>query len=172
MRIDTGRTDRASDLRSEEPVQNSDDRRIKNECQRNRLAKHRDVRCKRHLMCAGRNGLIGLSHDIQVNRVQGDLCQNSGQDVRNSHHRVKNARHKSRDNAADKCNKKCRERIHAPEDHHGADTAAERKRAVAGHIREVQDAECQIHAECHNTPDQALCQASRHSIPERHRTQG
>ena len=103
------------------------------------------------------DGRVGFAHDAQVDGPQTDLRKDSGKDRGNLKDGGQDTRDSARDGAGAHAGQHGEQRVDViVDDEHGANTAAEGKAAVAGHIGDVEQAERDKHAEHHDAPEDAL----------------
>lgn len=168
--IASGRTQRSAVLGPEEPVQDGDEDNRDNDHDENRILPEGDALdiAERHqkIIIIHIHGLIGLPHDFQIDRIQGQLRQNTGQDRRDSHECVQDAGRKSGEHPGAGRGQHGYPDIVAAHQHHNADRAAGGHRAVHGQVRNVQNAIGNVYADRHNAPDQTLGTGPRQSIDQ------
>ena len=109
------------------------------------------------------DGLVGLAQNFQVDGVEGQLGQDAGQNRRDPHKGVEQAGDQAAQQACHQSQQQGHPDIAARQQSHDADRAAGTERAVHRQVGHIQNAIGDVHADGHNTPDQALRAGSRQS---------
>ena len=169
--VGTGCAQCAAKLCAEEPVQHTDEERAEDKQHDNRI-----VECQRTDI-PGRNQQtvlvhadrqVGLAaaractHDAQVDRIERQLGQDTGQNCRDAAGRVEQACDKARQHTGQRGGHKGSPHRHTVQHQHNADRAAGAEGAVNGQVRHIQNAVGQINTDGHNAPDQPLCRSTGH----------
>ena len=114
------------------------------------------------------DGHVGaVAHDPQVDGVEGQLGQNSGQNARDAHFCVQNSGDSSGDAAGDQGSHQGDGGGDAADDHDRGHRAPGAQGAVYRQVRKVQDFIGDVHPQRHQAPDQALGYGVRHLGQER-----
>ena len=106
------------------------------------------------------------AHDAEVDRVQRQLGQDTGQNGRDAAGRVEQAGDKARQHTGRRGGQQRQPDRRTVEHHDNADRAASAKRAVDRQIGHIEDAVGQVDADCHNAPDKALGHRAGHRVDQ------
>ena len=107
------------------------------------------------------DGLVGLAHDLQVDGIQCQLGQDTGQNGGNAHKGVQQAGDKAGKQTSQHRYRQCCPDVHAGKQAHDAHRAAGAKAAVHGQVGYIQNTVGQVHANGHDTPDKPLRTGTR-----------
>ena len=158
--IRAGGADGAAALRAEEPVQKRDHAECEKKQHWQRIFQtqvtHKALRHHQGVFIHA-DGLIGLAvHDAKIDRVKRKLRQNAGQDRGNAAFGVEHPRDKAREHPTDKRAQQRQPRVHARADQHDSCRTAGGDGAVDGQVGHIENAEGNVDADGHQTPDEAL----------------
>ena len=164
-------TDGTALFRAEEPVEHSHDHGGQHDQQRQGIVQRQCTHialAQQKIIFIYTDRLIGFAaHDPQVDGIQRQLGQDTGQNSGDSAAGVKNTgdeagQHTSRHGA-----QHGQPRVNARADHHDAHGAAGGQRSVHRQVGHVQNPECDIDADRHNAPTQPLGNRSGQCIHQR-----
>ena len=160
MRIGTGCTDGRALFCTEEPVKQSNDAYRDDQEKRQRILKrklaHKALGDGQRIL-VNAESLIGfVAHDSEVDRIKGELGEDSGKDGRNAAAGMQKPGAKTADQADSEGCKQSKTMVDPCADQHDRGSAAGGKCSVHSQIGNVQDPEREINADCHNTPDEPL----------------
>ena len=96
------------------------------------------------------------THDAQVDRIERQLGQDTGQNCGDAAGRVEQACDKARQHTGQRGGHKGSPHRHTVQHQHNADSAAGTERAVNSQVRHIQNAVGKINADGHNAPNQSL----------------
>ena len=99
---------------------------------------------------------ICLSHNIQIDGIQGDLGENTRQNIRDTQLCVQEPGDQSGHNSRKERHQQRQLGIPAAHHQHNAHSAAGCQTAVNRQVRNIQHTEGHIHTQRHNAPDQTL----------------
>ena len=176
MLVCAGSAQRAAKLRAEEPVQHADQDCAEDEQHEDRVVERQraDIAGRdQQAVLVHTDGQVCLAaaragaHDAQVDRIQRQLGQNTGQNCRDAAGRVEQTRDKARQHTGQRGCHKGRAHRHAVEHQHHADCAARAEGAVNGQIGHIQNAVGNVHADGHDAPDEALRHSAGHGVYQR-----
>ena len=160
MGIGAGSADGASLFRAEEPVQRGHDHGGQHDQQRQRIVQRQlaDVPlAQQQVVLIHTDGLIGLAaHDPQIDGVQGQLGQDTGQDGGDAAAGVEETGDQTGQHAGYQRAQHGKPRVHTRPDQHDAHGAAGGQGAVHRQVGHVQDTEGDVDADGHNAPGQSL----------------
>ena len=123
------------------------------------------------VILSGADGPVGLSHDPQVDGVQGQLGEDTGEDCRNAAGGVEQAGDQSRQHTRQK-RPQHRQRHRRPRHgQHDEGGAAGSHGAVHRQVGHVQDPERDVDADGHDAPDQSLGGNTRQGVDQMHDVQ-
>ena len=169
--VSAGGTQRAAQLSAKEPVQHSDQHRAEDgQGQDGVIEGHiADITGRdQQAVLIHADGQVGFAaaraeaHDAEVDRIQRQLGQNTGQNSRDAAGRVEQARNKARQHTCCRSRQQGKPHRHPVKHHNNADRTAGTKRAVDRQIGHIQDAVGQVDADGHNAPDKALGHSTGH----------
>ena len=160
MGIRAGSADGVSLFRAEEPVQSGHDHGGQHDQQRQRVVQRQraDVPlAQQQVILIHADGLIALAaHDPQIDGVQRQLGQDTGQNGGDAAPGVKESGGQTGQHAGCQCAQHGKPRVHARPDQHHAHRAAGGQRAVHRQVGHVQNTEGDVNADGHNAPGQSL----------------
>ena len=168
MRVVARGAERAALLGAKEPVQHGNDQGGEDDQQRQWIAHgqltHIALR-QQQVILVHADCLIGLAaHDAQIDRIEGKLRQNAGENRRNAAARVKQSGDKPGKHTRERGAEQRQPRIQPRADQYDANRAAGCQRAVHRQIRDIQDAEGDVHTDRHDAPDKPLRDRARQCI--------
>ena len=162
--VGAGGADGAAQLGAEEPVQQADQHRADQNDHDDGVVQGElfdPAQGDQQVVLVHVDGLVGFAHDLQVDRVQGQLGQDTGEDRRDAHKGVQQSGDEPAGQARDEGQDQGGPDVLAREQGHDADRAAGAERVVHRQVGHIQDAVGQVDANGHDAPDQALCAGSR-----------
>ena len=119
------------------------------------------------------HALVGVHiHDVQVDRIERELREDTGEDGGDAELGVQKPRHETGQQSRRQRHEQRQPHRAAREREHHGDGAAGGERAVHRQIRDVEQAERDIDAQRHDAPDQALRHAARQTPDQIRNAQG
>ena len=162
--VGAGGADGAAQLGAKEPVEDADQDQGDQDDHDHRVAEGKlldPAQGDQQVVLIHVDGLVGLAHDLQVDRIEGQLGQDTGQDRRDAHEGVQQSGDKAAGQPRDKGQDQGGPDVLPGQQGHDADRAAGAEGVVHRQVGHIQDAVGQVDADSHDAPDQALCAGPR-----------
>ena len=163
--VRAGRADGAAELSAEEPVQQRDNHHGKHRNDKDRVLRNDflDIsqRNEQRVVIRIDRDVRLAAHDAQVDGEQRELRQDTGENGRNTHKGMQDAGDETREHTGEERAQQRDPEIDAVRHQHEADCAARCHGAVNGQIGKIEHLEGDVHADCHEAPDETLCHRAR-----------
>ena len=101
-------------------------------------------------------GRVGPAHNTQVDRPQGDLREDTGEDGRDLEHGVQKARDRTGEHTGEHRGDNRDEGVDTGDYEHSADASAECEAAVNRKVRDIEQLVGDEHTKDHDAPENAL----------------